>query len=295
MISIIITSYNEGSEVATTIESIRKNTSDFEIVLVDDASTDNSCIGVACDQLVRHDERVGIAPSRIHGVAIAKGDCYYFLDAHQRLSEGCANKCAELAMERQAIVWPDVNGLGASTWVGHGANMRQKEDTRRRKVKQGLFEGVWRRTKPRDTISRCSAMVVPGYAIPKTVWSKVKLIEGMQIHGASEMCLCVKAFFTDVDILHLCGPLAKHKFNSKVPFPLRGRTQIRNHALVARVCFDQSTWDNYWIERFRRGLKDEGLKEFALDPIVQWHKEFQEIKCRPDDEFWRGLIGQEPK
>ena len=289
-ISVIITSLNEGEEVAATIKSIRENTEDFEIVLVDDASTDGSCIGVQCDQLIRHEERVGIVPSRLEGVRVAKGECFAFLDAHQRVSEGCLNKLADLAMEKQAITWPCVTGIGQSRWMGHGASMRQKDGR-----KNGLFEAQWRRSPPVESVSRCSTLVVPGYVIPRKVWPKVQLIPGMSIHGASEAALAVKAFFTDVDLLHLCGPVARHKFNSKVPFELRWRTQARNHALVARVCFDDKTWHEYWAIRFRRHIKEEGLKEMENEPVLTWHREFQKIKCRPDEEFWTGLIGQPKK
>ena len=47
LISVIVTAHNEGSEVVRTLESIRANTpGPYEIVLVDDASTDDACVGL---------------------------------------------------------------------------------------------------------------------------------------------------------------------------------------------------------------------------------------------------------
>ena len=63
-ISVIITAHNEGEELRRTVESVRENTQQpFEIVLVDDGSTDGSCDGLADDDLtvIRHDERTGVA------------------------------------------------------------------------------------------------------------------------------------------------------------------------------------------------------------------------------------------
>lgn len=292
-ISIIITTFNEGDEVKKTVDNLRENTDDCEIIVVDDASTDGSCDKVAIDQYIIHDERVGIAPSRIEGVAVARGDVFAFFDAHQRITPQGINQCADLALERQAIVWPCLTGLGNSRWMGHGANMVQKDNR-----KAGLFEGRWRRTKPIDTVSRSSTMIVPGYVIPKTVWPKVALIPGLAIHGASEPALTVKAFFTDTDILHLCGPVARHLFRAgtKLPFSCAWRVTARNHALVARICFSQKTWDEYWWPRvFKRHIKGENARdEFENGLILEWHKEFQKLKVRPDEEFWRGLI-QEPR
>lgn len=285
-ISVIITSYNEGEEVKSTIDSVRQNTSNVEIILVDDASTDGSCEEVGADILVRHDTRIGIAPSRIDGVAKATGEVYGFLDAHQRLTEGCFDECAKLAVERQAIVWPDVCGLGKSRWMGHGANMRQKQGNKR-----GLFDGRWKRTKPLDRVSRCSTMIVPGYVVPSSIWPKIRLIDQLAQHGASEAALTVPAFFADIPILHLCEHLARHKFNSRMPYNTSWKICARNHALVARVFFDEDTWKNYWWPKvFKRQLKTSDDQYFWQEQIVQRHKEFQSIKQRPDEEFWRGLM-----
>lgn len=288
MISVVITTYNEGDWLRTTLESIKANTSDFEVVVVDDGSTDNSCDRIVedglCTKLITHKKRIGIAPSRNDGVDNAKGDCFAFFDAHQKVTEGCINRCAELALERGCIVWPCVTGSEQSNWLGHGALMRQKDGR-----KAGLFHGRWRRHKQLDTVSRCSTMIVPGYVIPQSVWPKVRLIDGLRNHGASEPALTVKAFFAEVDILHLCGPIAYHRFNSKVPFPCTGKEQIRNHGLVARVCFDNDTWENYWS---KTAVRKVSMEEFNTEIVLEQHRAFQEIKKRPDEEFWRGLILQ---
>jgi hypothetical protein len=173
--------------------------------------------------------------------------------------------------------------------MGHGAIMTQKDAN-----KGGLFCGSWKKTKPYDTISRSGTLLVPGYVIPKSVYPKVELIPGLANHGASEPALSVKAFFTDVDILHLCGPVARHMFRegTKLPFRCPCAVTAKNHALVARICFSQKSWDEYWMPYvFKKQLKkQEVVDEFYQDPIMEWHREFQKIKVRPDNEFWRGLI-----
>jgi len=75
-----------------TVESVRENTRHpFEIVVIDDGSTDGSCdkLNGANLKIVRHEERIGVAPSRNDGGAIATGEVVAFLDVHQRLSDGC--------------------------------------------------------------------------------------------------------------------------------------------------------------------------------------------------------------
>lgn len=301
MISIIITSYNEGDWVLRTVESVRQNTSDCEIIIVDDASTDGSCDNAGADLVVKHAERIGIAQSRIDGVAAARGDVYAFLDAHQLLSEGCLNQCADRAREYQAIVCPCTRGpvdrewrQPGQYWTGHGSMMSQQDN--------GLFVGRWRNYQPKDRLSRCSMMVVPGYCIPKAVYPVVRWIDGLLQWGGSEPCVCVKAFFADVDILHCCGPIARHLFRGKTEdgkidraFSAPFSITWRNHALTCRVCFDDKTWRDYWIPHvFAKWNKGGDWSEFDRTEILKQREEFQQWKRRPDEEFWIGLMDAKP-
>lgn len=296
MISVVITSFNEGDEVANTVNSVRENTEGkHEIVLIDDGSTDGSCDKVEVEQLIRHEDSQGIAASRRVGVAAAKGDVLAFLDAHQRVSKGCLDRCAALSMERHAIVWPDVKGLVDRNWCGHGALLKiWKDGEKDGKTKRtGLYGARYRRRKQRDKISRCTTMVVPGYTMDRTAWRKCELIDGLKRWGASEPALTVKAFFTDTDILHLCdGSLARHYFreNGKIPYSAPWRLARMNHAMISRVCFEVATWDNHWRGVYKKlKLTDEDLSEIE-EKVEGQRQEFQKIKKRPDAEFWRGLL-----
>ncbi|MBM4077059.1 MAG: glycosyltransferase family 2 protein, partial [Planctomycetes bacterium] len=70
-LSVVMTAHNEGDEVRKTIDSIRTASSiPCSICVIDDASTDACCDGVASDdiQVIRHDQRSGVARSRREGV-----------------------------------------------------------------------------------------------------------------------------------------------------------------------------------------------------------------------------------
>lgn len=303
MISVIITTFNEGEWLAKTVESVRQMTSDYELIIVDDGGTDGSCEQVTGATVVRHDQRIGIAASRRDGIAAAKGDCYAFLDAHQLLTEGCLNWCAEVALDRQAIVCPCTRGpkdrmqKNGTVWTGHGSVMRQQPN--------GLFVGQWRNGQPRDKLSRCSMMVVPGYVIPASVYPKVAWLPQLRHWGGSEPCITVQAFFADVDVLHLCGPIARHLFRGKIQED--GKTKIdrpfhppfsatwRNHAHTARMCFDDETWTRYWWPEVFAKWADHGNAEgeFYSPEVMAQHAKFRSYKQRPDEEFWLGLMGKD--
>ena len=84
LISIIIPTYNRASYIEEALDSIKKQTfTDYEIIVVDDGSTDNTkeildkYKGIRCIYL----EHVGIAGARNTAVKAAKGKWIAFLDS----------------------------------------------------------------------------------------------------------------------------------------------------------------------------------------------------------------------
>ncbi|MDM8268300.1 glycosyltransferase family A protein [Barnesiella viscericola] len=86
MISVVIPLYNKEKQIAHTIQSVFNQTfQDFEVVIVDDGSTDESAAEVEkfCDSRIRliHQKNAGVAAARNRGIEEAKGDLIAFLDA----------------------------------------------------------------------------------------------------------------------------------------------------------------------------------------------------------------------
>lgn len=86
--SIIVPVYNVAPFLAECVESVLRQTyADYEIVLVDDGSTDNS--PAMCDEFASRDRRIkalhkqngGLSDARNVGVAHAQGDYIVFLDS----------------------------------------------------------------------------------------------------------------------------------------------------------------------------------------------------------------------
>ena len=87
MISVIVPIYNVEDYLHYAMESLVNQTyKDFEVILVDDGSTDDS--GKLCDQYASeydwvsayHKENGGLSDARNYGVAKAKGEWIVFLD-----------------------------------------------------------------------------------------------------------------------------------------------------------------------------------------------------------------------
>ena len=86
MISVIIPLYNKEKTVANTIQTVLEQTfRDFEIVIVDDGSTDGSAgeVGKIDDPRIRmiRQQNAGVSAARNKGVEEARGEYVAFLDA----------------------------------------------------------------------------------------------------------------------------------------------------------------------------------------------------------------------
>lgn len=105
-ISIIVPVYKCEEYIEACVDSILNQTfTDFEIILVDDGSPDNS--GKICDALaekhnkivVLHQENRGQAAARNNGVKIARGEWLHFVDCddsvHPRMLEALYNAVAK--------------------------------------------------------------------------------------------------------------------------------------------------------------------------------------------------------
>lgn len=86
MISVVIPLYNKEKQIACTLQSVFEQTfQNFEIVIVDDGSTDNSVEEVERfdDSRIRliHQTNAGVSAARNRGIEEARGELIAFLDA----------------------------------------------------------------------------------------------------------------------------------------------------------------------------------------------------------------------
>ena len=113
-ISVIMPVYNASASLPRSLESLRKQTfRDFEVVFVDDGSTDGSAnllaafqeqADIPC-QILRQGENQGVAAARNRGLDAAGGEWVTFVDADDTIEE----KALETALQAAA---PGVDLVG---------------------------------------------------------------------------------------------------------------------------------------------------------------------------------------
>ncbi|MDY0103770.1 MAG: glycosyltransferase family 2 protein [Lentimicrobium sp.] len=110
--SIVIPLFNKGKSISSTINSVLNQTySDFELILVNDGSTDNSVnIVESCDdKRIRliHQENKGVSAARNRGIQEAKNEWIAFLDADDQWDNTYLEK-----MQQLIIDFPQASFLG---------------------------------------------------------------------------------------------------------------------------------------------------------------------------------------
>lgn len=91
MISVIIPAYNCENTIEKCINLIKKNKSNIEIIVIEDASTDNTSIileQIPGIKLIKNKVNKGAGASRNIGIENCKGDYICFVDSDDEVSEG---------------------------------------------------------------------------------------------------------------------------------------------------------------------------------------------------------------
>ncbi len=141
MVSIIVPVYNGEKFIARCVESVLAQTySDFELILVNDGSKDNS--GAICDDFAARDRRVrvihqengGVSRARNHGLDAAKGDVIGFVDADDYIAPETLETAlremgdADICMFDAVTVWDSGKTEPDTISLLPGAIMLKKQD-----------------------------------------------------------------------------------------------------------------------------------------------------------------------
>ena len=134
MISIIVPAYQAASYISVCIQSVLQQTwKDFELILVDDGSTDQT--REICDRFLKSDSRIrrlvqdhkGVSAARNAGMREAKGEYLFFLD-RKILGTG-----RHFYLNNQEFIKTFIYGKGLNIWSAIGGKM----------VRRTQVKGLW--------------------------------------------------------------------------------------------------------------------------------------------------------
>ena len=227
MISIITSSYNSEKTIVRTIDSVLNQThSDFELIIVNDCSTDKSLeiINSYKDErikVINNDKNYGAGISRLNGIKSAKGDYITFLDSDDYYNPNSLELLVRAAKRYDAdVVIPgyvseDINGKVLNKRVpefkveeGQETLTPNKADTKRflniMLVKKELFDKVEyskrRFIEDTPTLFKLLYLAQRTVTIPEITYHYYQRDDSL-IHSASEVKYKIYEALATKDIL----------------------------------------------------------------------------------------------
>jgi glycosyltransferase involved in cell wall biosynthesis len=283
-VSIVIPSHNEGENLVDTVRCILENTAypDFEIVVVDDGSTDGSGDRLSDDfgsdsrvSVVRA-EGVGVARARNLGATCASGKVLVFLDGHCFTPpHWMAGLIQPLADARVGMVGPaiatmhyssDVRGLGLTwrdaslelEWLGQGENT------------------------PHPVPLLCGAC----QAVRKADFERLGGYDaGMTRWGSEDEELCLRTWLMGSEVLVQPQSVVYHLFRESHPYEVQVQKIIYNRLRLAMLHLSDDRMNR--VLNYHRNTPgfNEIMDWLQQSDVMSRRHELQELRCRDDDWF----------
>ena len=297
MISIIIPSLNEGHFLHRTLESIYSNTrTKFEVIIVDDASSDGSTDQVDWGNYPgllfhRNSERHGLIRSRILGSTFAHGPYYVFMDAHCNPEPGWETALLEASYRCQdrAITVPITPALDATTWKDH-PHQFGKTMTFNHKL-----DMAWCDTRELDfDNSSWQSPIFAGscFLVSRMFYEQLgRLDNGLAFWGGENIDLSLRCWMSGGKVLVVRSALVGHIYKSSFNYSLTNETIIGNKLRVAYV--------NFSTRRFQRVSERLGVTNKLAEEVVPYWPSAERRRAylmdnrRFDDEWYLEKFGIE--
>lgn len=229
-VSVVIATHNEGEHLRRTVDNLLATLpASAEIVVVDDASTDGSTSflinGHGAVTLARPSRRLGVAASRNHGAALARGELLAFSDAHVEASRGWLEAlCAPLRSPDVGIVGPVISALGNSAVRGYGMTWSGPS-----------LQVRWL---PQQAATPYPVPLLGGgfMAMRREVFDDVGGFDaGMTIWGTEDAEICLRTWLLGYQCLVVPDVVIAHLFRPSFPYQVDWESVVHNSLRLGGV------------------------------------------------------------
>lgn len=250
--SILVPVYNAEQFLSECIESALNQTyKDFEIILVDDGSTDTS--GSICDRFaaihrnvfVYHTENGGQTHAREFAMRQAKGDFFVFLDADDRLRSNALEVINKAILKHQCdcVIFGYVRLVnGETVLVPEDAEeevLTNKRDIYRKCLHTYQYNAIWRK------------------AVKATIWGQITSdADVLQIRMGEDLVQSLSVFKNSDKIAFLKEALYEYRDNPNgITYTIGYDAYLKSmgvHELVYQFVKQEQVYDANDFEEFRR-------------------------------------------
>ncbi len=202
--SVIVPVYNVGKYLDKTIDSVIKQSfSDWELLLIEDSSADNS--DEIIKKYVKQDSRIygyrnltnqGVSYTRNKGITLSNGKCIVFLDGDDKLDDHLLEKVFNYFQKHQSV---DIIGFNFNIF----SDDRALNSSEKRFLSRDLIEATYSREESLDQLfnDKLSHLVYL-YITKKEIFSKNKIIFPVDLEYSEDMSV-VYRLFASASVIHV--------------------------------------------------------------------------------------------
>ena len=261
MISVIIPLYNKEKSITTTLESVLAQTyTDYEVVVVDDGSTDNSAniVRKLSNEKIRFISQPngGVSAARNTGIMAAKGEYVAFLDADDLWAPNYFETLAALIED-----FPEA-GLYSLGYVEIDGNEIPKSNSVTTTIERGMITQPWNkkyRVWTGSVAAKKERMIKIGLFDTRMthgedidMWWRLMLDGGLAIDST---CCAYYRQDTENRAMHKVIPLETH-----IPYYMDKFAEARTANPVFRRYFDEQMIYRLYPYLFERKYRKEASR-----------------------------------
>ena len=307
--SIIIVNYNGGLKLLECVDSVFRYTSDFELILVDNGSTDDSTSQISrkFPQIIilRNSDNIGFASANNMGIKRAMGKWLVLLNPDTRVTENWLDNLVNCATssDQVGIVTPKLLRMDGKTIdsTGHTFDFRtgQAHDRGSGDIDAGQYEVV------EEVPSCCFACV----AIKREVIPQTGLLDDKMILYFEDVDYCIRTRIAGWKVFYCPASVVFHA-RGGLTSPTSAIRQNRAVAYRLRIilkCYNRSNAIKFGATRIgldmvsmAAGIKNNDVRYFLsylrspiwnmANPPVSERRRVQHSRKLPDEDLRRSYL-----
>ena len=287
--SIIIPCKNEKENLKKTVDSILAsyNNVRFEIIIVDDASIDNSTEFLKLEVhnyknvTLINTENLGCAGAKNRGAKIAKGKYLFFIDAHVKVADYWLDTLVNTMKYKQAdAAAPAIKDFNEETAFGYGETWTNNLNLN------------WLTSKPNDIITIPIACGC-AFGIKKSIFNEVGCFnELFKVWGREDEEISLKLCLYGFNIVVNPGVMIDHKFRKSFPYKVTPINIVYNTLVMAYSHFNkQRLLKTIEILKLNPSFYEAGeLVKENFDLIMKQRDKYLDERKFEDNYFLKNLI-----
>ncbi|MDW3646848.1 MAG: glycosyltransferase [Bacteroidia bacterium] len=285
--SIVIPTRDEGKMLHMTVDSILSNTdypAGFEIIIVDDGSTDGSCDRYEADErhisLIRTKNQ-GVAKARNLGAKHAKGEYLLFLDAHCKVSSNWLDRFATSLNRREvAVVGPTFTKLDATEPKGCGMMW----------VNDKAMRFTW--FTPIDADEPYKMALTPGgcQAFRKDTFFNIgQYDDGFESWGSEDLEICLRSWVLGYSVLVDPKITIQHYFRQSRSFEVLQEDVVYNFLRLINFHFSKKRIDKIMETLASYPHLKKVMDRIQKSDVFEMRKALNQVRVRDDDWFFQSF------